>query len=47
MAATILDSSAVSFSTVGNVAIVTLNGGAMGLIASATMANTVANVTAS
>lgn len=44
MVGTILASSAVSFSTVGNVAIVTLNGRAVGLNASVTMTNTVVNV---
>ena len=46
MVGTILASSAVSFSTVGNVAIVTLNGRAMGLNASVTMTNTVVNIPA-
>ncbi|MHB8745953.1 MAG: ice-binding family protein [Gammaproteobacteria bacterium] len=46
MVGTILASSAVSFSTVGNVAIVTLNGRAVGLNASVTMTNTVINVPA-
>ena len=46
MVGTILASSAVSFSTVGNVAIVTLNGRAVGLNASVTMTNTVVNVPA-
>ena len=46
MVGTILASSAVSFSTVGNVALVTLNGRAVGLNASVTMTNTVVNVPA-
>lgn len=46
MVGTILASSAVSFSTVGNVALVTLNGRAVGLNASVTMTNTVINVPA-
>jgi hypothetical protein len=46
MVGTILAGSAVSFSTVGNVAIVTLNGRAAGLNASVTMTNTVINVPA-
>ncbi len=46
MVGTILASSAVSFSTVGNVAIVTLDGRAIGLNASVTMTNTVVNVPA-
>lgn len=46
MVGTIIASSAVSFSTVGNVAIVTLNGRAVGLNASVTMTNTVVNVPA-
>lgn len=46
MVGTILASSGVSFSTVGNVAIVTLNGRAVGLNASVTMTNTVINVPA-
>lgn len=44
MVGTILASSAVSFSTVGNVAIVTLDGRAVGLNASVTLTNTVINV---
>lgn len=46
MVGTILASSAVSFSTVGNAAITTLNGRAAGLNASVTMVNTVINVPA-
>lgn len=46
MVGTIIASSAVSFSTVGNVAVVTLNGRAVGLNASVTMTNTVINVPA-
>ena len=46
MVGTILASSGVSFSTAGNVAIVTLNGRAAGLNASVTMTNTVINVPA-
>lgn len=46
MIGTILASSAVSFSTIGNVAVVTLNGRAVGLNASVTMTNTVINVPA-
>jgi hypothetical protein len=46
MAATILDSSAVSISAVGNVAIVTLNGGAVVPNASVAMTNTVIDVPA-
>lgn len=46
MVGTILASSAVSLSTVGNVALVTLNGRAIGLNASVTMTNTVINVPA-
>lgn len=46
MVGTILASSAVSFSTVGNVALVTLNGRAVGLNASVTMTNTIINVPA-
>lgn len=46
MVGTILAGSAVSFSTAGNVAIVTLNGRAAGLNASVTMTNTVINVPA-
>jgi hypothetical protein len=46
MVGTIIASSAVSFSTAGNVAIVTLNGRAVGLNASVTMTNTVINVPA-
>lgn len=46
MVGTILASAAVSFSTVGNVAIVTLNGRAVGLNASVTLTNTVINVPA-
>lgn len=46
MVGTILASSAVSFSTVGNVAVVTLNGRAVGLNASVTMTNTVVNLPA-
>lgn len=46
MVGTILASSAVSFSTVGNALLVTLNGRAVGLNASVTMTNTVINVPA-
>lgn len=46
MAGTIIASAAVSISTVGNVAVVTVNGRAMGLNASVTMTNTVINVPA-
>jgi len=46
MVGTIIASSAVSLSTVGNVALVTVNGRAMGLNASVTMTNTVINVPA-
>lgn len=46
MVGTILASSSVSFSTVGNVALVTLNGRAIGLNASVTMTNTIINVPA-
>jgi hypothetical protein len=46
MVGTIIASSAVSLSTVGNVALVTLNGRAMGLNASVTMTNAVINVPA-
>jgi len=46
MVGTILASSAVSFSTAGNVALVTLNGRAVGLNASVTMTNTIVNVPA-
>lgn len=46
MVGTILASSAVSFSTVGNVAIVTLNGRAVALNASVTLTNTVINLPA-
>lgn len=46
MVGTILAGSGVSFSTAGNVAIVTLNGRAAGLNASVTMTNTVINVPA-
>jgi hypothetical protein len=46
MVGTIIASSAVSLSTVGNVAIVTVNGRAIGLNASVTMTNTVINVPA-
>ncbi|MDO8330660.1 MAG: Ig-like domain-containing protein [Fluviicoccus sp.] len=46
MVGNIMASAAVSFSTVGNVAIVTLNGRAVGLNASVTMTNTVINVPA-
>ena len=46
MVGTIIASAAVAISTVGNVAIVTINGRAMGLNASVTMTNTVINVPA-
>ncbi|SFB24718.1 Ig-like domain-containing protein [Collimonas sp. OK607] len=46
MVGTILASSAVSFSTVGNVQTVVLNGRAVGLNASVTMTNTIINVPA-
>lgn len=46
MVGTIIANEAVSFSTAGNVAVVTLNGRAMGLTASVTMTNTVINVPA-
>jgi hypothetical protein len=46
MVGTIIASAAVTFSTAGNVAIVTLNGRAMALNASLTMVNTVINVPA-
>ncbi len=46
MVGTIIASSAVSISTVGNVALVTINGRAIGLNASVTMTNTVINVPA-
>ncbi|GAC1328179.1 MAG: hypothetical protein NVSMB28_25010 [Collimonas sp.] len=46
MVGTILAASAVSFSTVGNVQTVVLNGRAVGLNASVTMANTIINVPA-
>ncbi|MHB8527159.1 MAG: Ig-like domain-containing protein [Candidatus Acidiferrales bacterium] len=46
MVGTIIASAGVSFSTAGNVAIVTLNGRALGLNASVTMVNTVINVPA-
>jgi hypothetical protein len=46
MVGTILASSAISFSTVGNVAVATLNGRAVALNASVTMTNTVINVPA-
>ncbi|OGQ87018.1 MAG: hypothetical protein A2512_06435 [Deltaproteobacteria bacterium RIFOXYD12_FULL_56_24] len=46
MEGTIIADSGVSFSTVGNVAIVTLNGRALSLVSSVTMTNTVINVPA-
>ena len=46
MAGTIIAASAVTFSTVGNAAITTLDGRAPGLNASVTVVNTVANVPA-
>jgi hypothetical protein len=46
MVGTIVASAGVTFSTAGNVAIVTLNGRALGLNASVTMVNTVINVPA-
>jgi hypothetical protein len=46
MAGTIIASSAISFSTVGNVQKVVLNGRAVGLNASVTMTNTIINVPA-
>ena len=46
MVGTIIASSGIAISTVGNVAIVTLNGRAIGLNASVTMTNTVINVPA-
>jgi hypothetical protein len=46
MVGTIIASSGVTFSTVGNAAITTLNGRALGLNASVTMVNTVINVPA-
>lgn len=46
MEGTIIANSGVSFSTVGNVAIVTLNGRALSLVSSVTMTNTVINVPA-
>jgi hypothetical protein len=46
MVGTIISQSGVSFSTAGNVAIVTLNGRALSLGASVTMVNTVINVPA-
>ncbi|MFA5170947.1 MAG: Ig-like domain-containing protein [Sulfuriferula sp.] len=46
MVGTVLANAGVSFSTVGNVAIVTLNGRAVGLNASVTMTDTVINVPA-
>jgi hypothetical protein len=46
MVGTIIASAGVSFSTAGNVDIVTLNGRAIGLNASVTLVNTVVNVPA-
>jgi hypothetical protein len=46
MVGTIISQSGVSFSTAGNVALVTLNGRALSLVASVTMVNTVINVPA-
>jgi hypothetical protein len=46
MVGTIISQAGVAFSTVGNVTLVTLNGRALSLGASVTMANTVINVPA-
>jgi hypothetical protein len=46
MVGTIIAQSGVSFSTAGNVALVTLEGRALSLVSSVTMTNTVVNVPA-